>query len=116
MQYYCDYCKKNGGSRHHMERHEKACTANPKRVCRVCGQKGISDDVRKFLSGVDVLKTYEDSAYRDQVLSDFREVTEYCPACMLAAVRQIPGAAVEFDYQEEHKSYWKERHQDEGQY
>lgn len=33
--YYCDYCKRAGGSRVHMEKHEKGCTNNPKRECGI---------------------------------------------------------------------------------
>ena len=36
QRHYCDFCKKSGGSRYHMERHEKYCTMNPKRECRMC--------------------------------------------------------------------------------
>ena len=36
--YYCDHCGKCGGSGGHMQKHEASCTANPKRVCRYCGQ------------------------------------------------------------------------------
>lgn len=34
--YYCDYCKKSGGSGSAMAIHEKHCTMNPNRVCRFC--------------------------------------------------------------------------------
>lgn len=34
--YYCDHCRKVGGSRSAMEKHERGCTANPARICGVC--------------------------------------------------------------------------------
>lgn len=34
--YYCDFCKKVGGSAGHMKTHELHCTGNPDRICRMC--------------------------------------------------------------------------------
>ena len=36
--YYCDFCKKKLMVRAAMERHEKHCTMNPDRVCRMCAR------------------------------------------------------------------------------
>lgn len=32
LRYYCDWCKKSGGSKHHLAKHERGCTLNPRRV------------------------------------------------------------------------------------
>ena len=40
--YYCDFCKKSGCSKFHLQKHESSCTANPNRVCRMC--KFVADD------------------------------------------------------------------------
>ena len=40
--YYCDFCKKSGCSKFHLQQHESSCTANPDRVCRMC--KFVADD------------------------------------------------------------------------
>lgn len=34
--YYCDFCKKSNRSASAMSKHEKHCTLNPKRECRLC--------------------------------------------------------------------------------
>lgn len=34
--YYCDFCKKKSFRKSSMEKHEKHCTMNPKRECRLC--------------------------------------------------------------------------------
>lgn len=34
--YWCDHCNKGGLQRHSMEKHERHCTLNPARACRVC--------------------------------------------------------------------------------
>lgn len=36
--YWCDFCGKSGLSASHMARHERFCTMNPKRQCRMCGR------------------------------------------------------------------------------
>lgn len=35
--HWCDFCNKAGLSASAMARHEKHCTMNPNRACRVCG-------------------------------------------------------------------------------
>ena len=35
--YYCDFCGKHRLTSNSMLLHEKHCTLNPNRVCRVCG-------------------------------------------------------------------------------
>lgn len=35
--HWCDHCNKAGLQAHTMARHEKHCTLNPERACRVCG-------------------------------------------------------------------------------
>lgn len=38
--YFCDFCKRSGGSAYHMRRHEVGCTANPERECGMCEPGG----------------------------------------------------------------------------
>ncbi len=35
-QYKCDFCGKKGYSKGHMNKHERHCTMNPDRACRMC--------------------------------------------------------------------------------
>jgi hypothetical protein len=79
--YGCDYCKKVGGSKRHMAKHEEGCTNNPSRVCRlhevVTGGEEIPPTVQELMTAL------EDGGYPLLV-----EVSHNCPACKLAALRQ----------------------------
>lgn len=39
--YYCEHCKKSGGRKDVIARHEAGCTANPSRVCGCCRLAGM---------------------------------------------------------------------------
>lgn len=76
--YKCDYCKKRGGSKKFMAKHEAGCTNNPDRVCGMCAAAGF--DQRPVSELSDIL-----------VASGFKEMQKACsecPACTLAATRQ----------------------------
>ena len=42
--YYCDFCKKKGLSASSISKHEKHCTLNPKRECRLCKNYSLKED------------------------------------------------------------------------
>jgi len=98
--YYCDFCKKSGCSRGHIADHEKHCTMNPDRECRIC--KMVDNDQVPMHDLLNLLPDPKDYAYEtlngfsynvlvkivDDVLSELREITGNCPACILAALRQ----------------------------
>lgn len=130
--YYCDHCKKVSGLRTAMEKHEKGCTLNPARECGICtfinGGMQVSTaellallpdpkafvrhQVEDFGHEVGVVEWDEmnNSALREAVhavLPKLRELTDDCPACILAALRQkgIPVPLVEdFNFTEEMKA------------
>lgn len=133
--YYCDHCKKVSGARAAMEKHEKGCTLNPARRCGICdflctGGAPLADliallpDPVQFKRDVpamtywngfenDTIDAYQepdDEALRaatHAVLPKLRELTDDCPACILAALRQraIPVPLIEdFNYTEEMKA------------
>lgn len=74
--YYCDHCKKAGGSAGHMRTHEQHCTSNPERKCRMCA---LAD--RETLSIDENHKLVLEKGFA--IASK-----EMCPACLLAAIRQ----------------------------
>lgn len=115
--YYCDHCKKSGGSGGHMKNHEEICTANPDRKCGFCRimdevQADIKDLKNVILKNVDkvtnenigegewwefsgISMESEFSFWNKQkeqketdVLKELREVANNCPACILSAMRQ----------------------------
>ena len=125
FRFKCDFCGKKNYSAPHMARHERHCTKNPNRECRVCKlieneQKPIRDliavlpDIRGFnlnagdnidmLGDVDVERL---SAEIGKSLGDLRGLAGGCPACMMAAFRQagIPlWTATGFNYRDEMQS------------
>lgn len=79
MRYYCDHCKKAGGSGKWMLHHEEACTLNPDRVCRVCPL--LMDEDHAPLP--ELIETLENEGF-----VSLRKKAGECPACILAAIRQ----------------------------
>jgi len=126
--YYCDFCKKTGGSKFHMEKHERGCTKNPNRVCGICNKMEYTQQpMTKLIEVVGDVKQYEVSNGLHDGMIDtgtwfsedlinamipkLRDATENCPMCMLAALRQsgIPvPAATAFNYKNELQGIWNE--------
>ena len=125
--YYCDFCKKVGGSKPGMERHELRCTANPNRVCGMC--VALDQTQPKIQDLLDSLPTLQElelphgtifsfrvlaegHAYNVPDIKKLRLVSGGCPACMLAALRQRGLTEIidkdVFDYQKECSEAWKE--------
>lgn len=109
--YYCEHCKKSGGSASHISRHEKSCTNNPNRVCRMCAAGELSQIQIAEL----ILAVKADEAAFEEVSDTFaipsmEHMTRlanltYCPACILAAIRQAK-ACVSFQYDDLKKEFW----------
>ena len=116
--YYCDFCKKAGGSAGHMARHEQGCTANPNRVCGIC--KHAESNPEPLATLVEFVKsnatthpvmTEQSEPYctlGKEALEELRKRADGCPACMFAALRQAKTYAEErtFDFQAELQSTW----------
>lgn len=120
--YYCDFCKKVGGSAGHMRTHEANCTANPGRGCRMCVAQKMPqaplDALLAAAGNIDAL----------------REAAHGCPACMLAAIRQakwpvkvvddeivgrlewldIPEHAHNWKFKDEAVAFWDRVHKSEA--
>lgn len=144
--YYCDYCKKVSGLRTAMEKHEKGCTLNPNRECGICsflntGGVPLADlmallpDPAKFkrmepwddgVGGSGEYEVIDDEALRSAVhavLPKLRELTENCPACILAALRQrgipvpiVTGFNFGEDMKEAQSAMQAHRAEQEGRY
>lgn len=116
--YWCDHCNKGSLSAGAMGKHEKHCTMNPARACRVCGIIGgavipkpeaLAAMVALFPAGP--IPPYDDetgrNAYHDAVnaaMPKVRELADDCPACILSAIRQagVPAFLPEgFDFKSE---------------
>ena len=116
--YYCDHCKKSGGSGGHMARHERRCTANPNRSCGVCDKGGMSPEPLSKLVEFAKLKAIRHPSMSDDLpdsfvidkagLEELRKLADGCPVCMFAALRQS-NVFVEdnaFDLKAELRSVW----------
>src|SRR4051812_6574440 len=107
--YFCDWCNKSGGAKHHMAKHEERCTKNPTRFCGLChlaGRPQISiPEIVKIFSNMepvlDLSKIREVTQARVNLL---RQKTNNCPLCILAVLRQLkipPFLMDGFNYREE---------------
>jgi len=115
--YYCEYCKKRGGSGGHIKKHEKHCTLNPNRECGLCDLAGEKPTEMSVLLNIlpdpgPYRKTDESGWHEwpglaeaaEKAMPELREKTGECPACILAALRQkgIPVPIIDsFDYKKE---------------
>lgn len=98
-----------------MKKHEKHCTLNPNRVCRMCDaadipQQPTEELVEKFKEITDKqsLESFLDSPAAQENCEKLRDITQNCPACMLAVIRQCPEAIVDFDFRKESESFWRD--------
>jgi hypothetical protein len=117
--YYCDHCRKASGTPHMMRRHEAGCTKNPNRVCGLCARAEVTQaSIETLIEALGGGFTHE--------MEKIREVSNNCPACILAAIRQsdlIKNAQLDreesgyispdtawdkFDFKAEMKSFWEE--------
>lgn len=128
-QYRCDFCSKKKYSKPHMIQHEKCCTMNPDRHCRMCMLIGEEQQLVENLLIIfpkDLLKCYKEiqdnCAYIG--LAESNKLTEMfkphldklyqavhtCPACMLAVIRQsgLRGFDIGFDYKKEIEAFWED--------
>ncbi len=123
--YYCDFCKKAGGSGGHIRKHEDHCTMNPQRGCGVCGilkaeQKPMADLLACLPDPLPYVEEDEFDAVSysaeltvavNAALPALRDLAGSCPACILAAIRQkgIPVPMVtSFNWTSEMDAIWAE--------
>lgn len=122
--YFCDYCKKSGGSKYYLEKHEKGCTLNPERDCGFCSaaeyqQQDLNELIEILKKQVSINKESPDWK---AAIKELREATEGCPVCMLAAIRQSKLFGWEkeqysefnlFDFKKEVAAFWAEVNDDQ---
>ena len=81
-QYRCDFCKKRNLSAASITKHEKHCTKNPERNCRMCtASGGQQEPIEDLIACIDI-------SLPDEGLSRLRDLAGNCPACILAALLQ----------------------------
>ena len=131
-QYICEFCNKRGLSAAVIARHEKSCTKNPRRVCRVCAMdhnglirgEGRQADIAQLMALLpdpaphhtateEGFPYFADSLTVEcnRALVALRKAAGNCPACIMSAIRQkgIPVPMVtDFDFTQEMKWIWAE--------
>lgn len=118
--YWCDHCRKGGGSRFHMANHERGYTLNPERACRVCSAMDLeAAPLKDLIAFVRSKATWDDGPrdakdrgfLDDELVKALRDLAAECPVCMLAALRQAKCIASKevFDMKKELESLWAER-------
>jgi len=101
-----------------MERHEKTCVYNPNRVCEMCVYGDLTQQpMEKLINAAneDARKyNIRDGPFDELEFKNLRDVSEGCPACILAVFLQDKtDAYFEFDYKSEAKQFLK-RHEPES--
>jgi len=117
----CDYCNKKNWSVGAMRHHEKHCTMNPNRECRVCKMvDSVQAPIAELMALIPDVKgtadQYGNVSYSEAdilsvkaALPALRDACGGCPACILSAYRQKGvhlGIVDEFDFTKEMKSIW----------
>ena len=127
--YYCDFCKKHSLTSWSLEKHEKHCTLNPQRYCRICQTQRVNEHWIKKLQ--DAFKTMEAKkqatpsspaafSYSGEIVSEFQHKFDEikretgCPICFLSIVRlsKITTYLTTYNFQKEMQEYWNEVNQD----
>ena len=123
--YYCDYCKKH--SLKSLLQHEKYCTGNINRECRLCGRSEKTTPklkvlVRYFKRRMFIPKVNEGQGIpSDQIkqprLEDIMDIVEQCPACTLSVIRgcklQNFPYNINFDYKKEIETWWETKNKED---
>lgn len=122
--YYCDFCSKK--SLRSLKVHEKHCTANPDRECRLCEQLSIREIIEKYRKYFYLREAkgkifeWESSKIipvfkKKFTLKDIINELDYrCPNCILTIIRCLglnryyfKGKFEYFDYKKEMEDWWE---------
>ena len=117
IRYYCDHCHKGMFRAKTMPKHERHCTKNLYRICRVCVLMGNSQP--NLLRLVNFLKEqmHGDNSITQngdigEILIKLKEMAGNCPACVLSAIRQSKTYKTfknYFNYKTEMENFFKKR-------
>lgn len=117
--YYCDFCKKHSLRQDSLEKHEKHCTMNPNRTCRLCKNRylvNLPTLLKKYANRCRrILDKFRAESYEwtgePVTLKAIMEDTEGCPNCTLTILRLNGdlGSAIKekFDYKAKLKDWWE---------
>lgn len=122
-QYTCEFCGKKRYRRHIMAMHELHCTANPDRECRMCKVKRNIPEIIFIVKTTARLQGHELAAgpivFTDEkpetskVLQHIEELTDGCPACILA-VHRVGKFFTEFDFKKASELWFARKMEEES--
>ena len=108
--YYCEFCKKSGGSSYHMARHEERCTSNINRTCGICHTTSPRGELFAYVDSLLVSDfedvVWHDEARRKEITSTLIDLAESCHACIFSALR-IKGKFFDFGYDALRLEHWE---------
>ena len=124
-QYSCDYCGKKKYTSYSMRVHEKHCTMNQNRECRMCDLIGSDNDIKSLVAMIpkDIIgKTDsglsefsfdgEKVVNREEIEDAFEKMKEEasnCPACILTVIRLLKSKVIfDFDYTKEVNNFFSD--------
>jgi hypothetical protein len=110
--FYCDFCKKHSLSKGSLAKHEKHCTANINRHCRLCDElNGGQQDIKPIVEKWKGLATGTEQEPAKLDGKKLLEDVEGCPMCALTVIRlsgvnKYPNVLDGFDFKGELASAW----------
>jgi len=115
--YFCEYCGKGNCNPSYLSRHERHCTLNPNRECRMCALVGNTPlPIEALQVGIVATEGNEEGTAGSAIITGLRTLASGCPACILAALRQYDSGnwfAKDFDFKKEGKAWiddWRDAH------
>ena len=109
--YYCEYCGKH--SLRPLRKHERYCTANPNRHCRLCGRQGYEKLIEKY-KNIGISKDYsrEDFKKFQEKINELYAEVDNCPACTLTVIRCVIPTKIqpliEWSYDKAREQWWND--------
>lgn len=116
--YYCEYCSRHRLTSHSIKEHEKHCTLNPNRTCRMCDGLDLAPLLKKYGNRFKI-DEHEDRfgislrwvwTHGEVTIGEIDADTDGCPACTLAVLRitglNTPPSPIEFNYQKAKREWW----------
>lgn len=119
--YYCEFCNKHSLNKS-LRLHELHCTLNPNRLCRLCGQKKISEIIEKikvkykkpdeFYDGGNGKRYLQIQELTKKEGGEIYDEVDNCPNCMLTILRILDVHCPEFNYKKELEKFWKSKNEE----
>ena len=117
--YYCDFCKKR--ALRSLAQHERHCTGNPDRECRLCENRDIKEIIRKYreffiIAETNTLQEWPEKPIfkKEFTLQNIIDELDYrCPNCILTIIRALGlnhwyfDKKFDFHYKKELEDWWK---------